>query len=58
MVNRVRHATKRFQFDAENHDAFTDDAGDLAKVRALNPDLESFETWLSNHRDELKPTQN
>ena len=39
MANSVRQATKRFQFYAENHDAFTDDARDLAKVRALNPDL-------------------
>lgn len=42
-----------FQFYAENHDQFTG-ARDLAKVRELNPDLESFATWLGNHRDEFE----
>jgi uncharacterized protein YbjT (DUF2867 family) len=42
-----------FQFYAENHEAFTGDR-DLAKVRALNPDLQSFATWLTKHTDELK----
>ncbi|HZX08265.1 NmrA/HSCARG family protein [Kribbella sp.] len=41
-----------FQFYAENHDEFTG-ARDLAKVRELNPELESFATWLEHHRAEL-----
>ncbi|WP_350278340.1 NmrA/HSCARG family protein [Kribbella sp. HUAS MG21] len=41
-----------FQFYAENHDEFTGDR-DLTKVRELNPDLQSFTTWLAMHRDEL-----
>jgi hypothetical protein len=46
-----------FQFYAENHDEFTGDR-DLAKVRELNPKLESFATWVDNHREELKASQN
>ncbi|NIK61963.1 NmrA/HSCARG family protein [Kribbella shirazensis] len=46
-----------FQFYAENHDEFTGNR-DLTKVRELNPDLQSFKTWLANHRDELKALQN
>ncbi|MET9268511.1 NmrA/HSCARG family protein [Kribbella sp. NPDC003557] len=42
-----------FQFYAENHDDFTGDR-DLTEVRELNPDLESFETWLNLHKDELR----
>ncbi|NUR99739.1 MAG: NmrA family NAD(P)-binding protein, partial [Kribbellaceae bacterium] len=45
-----------FQFYAENHDEFTGDR-DLAKVRELNPELESFATWADNHKDELKASQ-
>lgn len=45
-----------FQFYAEDHDRFTGD-GDIAKVRELNPELESFATWLDNHREELKAAQ-
>ncbi|MFD7154582.1 NmrA/HSCARG family protein [Kribbella sp. NPDC059898] len=41
-----------FQFYKENHDEFTGNR-DLAKVRELNPELQSFATWLANHRDEL-----
>jgi uncharacterized protein YbjT (DUF2867 family) len=41
-----------FQFYAENHDDFTGNR-DLAKVRELNEDLESFETWLDLHKAEL-----
>jgi uncharacterized protein YbjT (DUF2867 family) len=46
-----------FQFYAEDHQRFTGDR-DVAKVRELNPQLESFATWLDNHRDELKASQN
>jgi uncharacterized protein YbjT (DUF2867 family) len=46
-----------FQFYKENHDEFTGNRN-LAEVRELNPDLQSFATWLKNHRDELKATQN
>ncbi|MEV0793467.1 NmrA/HSCARG family protein [Kribbella sp. NPDC050459] len=46
-----------FQFYAENHDEFTGDRN-LDKVRELNPELQSFATWVSNHRDELKASQN
>jgi uncharacterized protein YbjT (DUF2867 family) len=46
-----------FQFYAENHDEFTGNR-DLSKVRELNPDLQSFATWVNNHREELKAAQN
>ncbi|HET6741026.1 MAG TPA: hypothetical protein VFH76_18915 [Kribbella sp.] len=46
-----------FQFYAENHNEFTGNRN-LDKVRELNPDLQSFPTWLNNHRDQLKATQN
>jgi hypothetical protein len=46
-----------FQFYAEDHVRFTGDR-DLTKVRELNPDLQSFATWVNNHRDELKAAQN
>ncbi|MEV6268991.1 NmrA/HSCARG family protein [Kribbella sp. NPDC051936] len=46
-----------FQFYAENHDEFTGDRN-LAKVRELNPELQSFATWVTKHRDELKASQN
>ncbi|TDO49000.1 uncharacterized protein YbjT (DUF2867 family) [Kribbella sp. VKM Ac-2571] len=42
-----------FQFYAENHEDFTGDR-DLAKVRELNPSLESFETWLNLHKADLQ----
>jgi uncharacterized protein YbjT (DUF2867 family) len=42
-----------FQYYAENHDAFTGDR-DLEKVRGLNPDLQSFTTWLAKHAEDLK----
>ena len=48
---------KIVQFYAEDHDRFTGDR-DLDRAGALNPALESFATWLTNHRDELKPSQN
>jgi uncharacterized protein YbjT (DUF2867 family) len=41
-----------FQFYAENHNEFTGNR-DLTKVRELNEDLESFETWLDLHKAEL-----
>lgn len=50
-------AAYKFQFYAENHNEFTGNR-DLAKVRELNPELESFATWLKNRRDELKTSQN
>lgn len=42
-----------FQFYAENHDEFTGDRN-LAKVRELNPELQSFATWLNLHKEELR----
>ncbi|MFI7061740.1 NmrA family NAD(P)-binding protein [Kribbella sp. NPDC050124] len=46
-----------FQYYAENHEHFTGDR-DLAKVRELNPALQSFASWLSEHKDELKAAPN
>ncbi|HET6986271.1 MAG TPA: NmrA family NAD(P)-binding protein [Kribbella sp.] len=46
-----------FQFYAEDHDRFTGDR-DLEKVRELNSALQSFDAWLTEHKDELKATQN
>jgi len=46
-----------FQFYAEDHDRFTGERN-IDKVRELNPALQSFEAWLSEHRDELKSAQN
>jgi hypothetical protein len=46
-----------FQFYAEDHERFTGDR-DVAKVRELNPELESFADWLEKHRDELKASRN
>jgi uncharacterized protein YbjT (DUF2867 family) len=46
-----------FQFYAENHDDFTGNR-DLAKVRELNPALESFEKWLDLHKDDLVAATN
>ena len=48
---------EKFQFYAEDHDRFTGDR-DVEKVRELNPALQSFEAWLSEHRDQLKSAQN
>jgi uncharacterized protein YbjT (DUF2867 family) len=45
--------SNRFQFYAEASDRFTGDR-ELAKVRELNPHLESFTDWLSKHKDEVK----
>ena len=42
-----------FQFYAEDSDRFTGDR-DLAKVRELNPSLQSFTDWLAKHKHELK----
>jgi uncharacterized protein YbjT (DUF2867 family) len=41
-----------FQYYAEDSDRFTR-ARDLALVRQLNPELQSFRDWLAVHRDEL-----
>ena len=42
-----------FQFYAEDAERFTGDR-DVEKVRTIHPDLQSFDTWLAKHRDELK----
>jgi uncharacterized protein YbjT (DUF2867 family) len=41
-----------FQFYAEDSDRFTGDR-DLDLVRELNPDLQSFKTWLAQHKHEI-----
>jgi len=41
-----------FQFYAEDSDRFTGDR-DLDLVRELNPDLQSFKTWLAKHKQEI-----
>ncbi|MFB6719406.1 NmrA/HSCARG family protein [Kribbella sp. NPDC056345] len=46
-----------FQYYAENHEEFTGDRN-LDAVRELNPHLQSFDTWLSLHKDELKAVVN
>jgi uncharacterized protein YbjT (DUF2867 family) len=46
-----------FQFYAEDADRFTGDRN-LAKVRELNPSLQSFRDWLAKHKDDLKTPQN
>ena len=42
-----------FQFYAEDHDRFTGDR-DLEATRALNPSLQSFASWLAEHKDKIK----
>lgn len=44
-----------FQFYAEDHERFTGDRN-LAKVRELNPALQSFPDWLAKHKDAI-PTK-
>ncbi|WP_112246874.1 NmrA/HSCARG family protein [Kribbella monticola] len=46
-----------FQFYAEDSARFTGDR-DLKLVRELNPELQSFKTWLAEHKDEVKATIN
>ncbi|QNE21060.1 NmrA/HSCARG family protein [Kribbella qitaiheensis] len=46
-----------FQFYAEDSARFTGDR-DLNLVRELNPDLQSFTTWLNLHKDALKSAAN
>ncbi|GAB3932627.1 hypothetical protein GCM10029976_038860 [Kribbella albertanoniae] len=46
-----------FQYYAENHEAFTG-SRNLDAVRELNPHLQSFDTWLNLHKDELKAVVN
>jgi hypothetical protein len=41
-----------FQYYAENAERFTGDR-DLALVRNLNPELQSFRDWLSVHKSEI-----
>jgi uncharacterized protein YbjT (DUF2867 family) len=44
-----------FQYYAEDSARFTGDR-DLTLVRELNPNLQSFETWLKLHESEVKAT--
>jgi hypothetical protein len=44
-----------FQYYAEDSARFTGDR-DLTVVRSLNPELQSFETWLELHGDKIKST--
>jgi uncharacterized protein YbjT (DUF2867 family) len=46
-----------FQFYAEDSERFTGDR-DLNLVRELNPDLQSFATWLTLHKDKVEATWN
>ncbi|OHU98132.1 NmrA/HSCARG family protein [Mycobacterium talmoniae] len=41
-----------FQYYAQNAARFTADR-DLARVRELNPELQSFRDWLAAHRDDI-----
>ncbi|MFI5729270.1 hypothetical protein ACIA49_04055 [Kribbella sp. NPDC051587] len=43
-----------FQYYAENADQFPYGDRDLAAVRELNPQLQSLETWLGLHKEELR----
>jgi hypothetical protein len=43
-----------FQYYVESADYFTG-ARDLKVVRELNPQLQSFETWLAVHKDAIRP---
>ncbi|MFI7061722.1 NmrA/HSCARG family protein [Kribbella sp. NPDC050124] len=45
-----------FQYYAENHEQFTG-TRNLDNVRRLNPELQSFATWLGKHKDQLKARQ-
>lgn len=42
-----------FQYYAECEDRFTH-ARDLEAIRALNPELQDFATWLAAHRGALR----
>ncbi|GAA1615405.1 NmrA/HSCARG family protein [Kribbella sancticallisti] len=46
-----------FQYYAEDSARFTGDR-DLNLVRALNPELKSFDDWVAEHENELKATVN
>ncbi|HET6291864.1 MAG TPA: NmrA/HSCARG family protein [Kribbella sp.] len=46
-----------FQFYAQDSDRFTGDR-DLDLVRELNPELQSFASWLAKHKDEVKAATN
>jgi hypothetical protein len=46
-----------FQYYAEDSARFTGDR-DLALVRELNPELQSFADWLKLHETEVKATIN
>jgi uncharacterized protein YbjT (DUF2867 family) len=46
-----------FQYYAEDSARFTGDR-DLNLVRELNPDLQSFATWLATHKDKVKAAAN
>lgn len=49
-------SAQMFQFYADDHERFTGDR-DLAKVRELNPALQSFGDWVGKHKDQLKTPQ-
>jgi hypothetical protein len=42
-----------FQFYVDNEEAFVA-ARDIEYARKLNPDLQSFEQWLTAHKDAFK----
>ncbi|MFC9324041.1 NmrA/HSCARG family protein [Kitasatospora sp. NPDC057015] len=46
-------AGNMFQYYADCEERFTG-ARDLAEARELNPELQTFATWLAAHRDELR----
>jgi uncharacterized protein YbjT (DUF2867 family) len=46
-----------FQYYAEDSARFTGDR-DLTLVRELNPDLQTFATWLAEHKDKVKAVAN
>jgi hypothetical protein len=58
---RVSEASNRrlgkFQFYAEDSERFTGDRA-LALVRELNPDLQTFAAWLTEHKDKVKAVTN
>jgi coproporphyrinogen III oxidase len=56
-VPQIALSANMFQYYAEDSDRFTGDR-DLTLVRELNPDLQSFETWLKLHADEVGSTVN
>ncbi|MEU0094795.1 hypothetical protein [Kribbella sp. NPDC006257] len=49
--------TKMFQYYAEDSTRFTGDR-DLNLVRELNPQLQTFRDWLSEHKDKVTAATN